>query len=95
MYFSLFFKIFLNFLEDSRTIKKIKKLKFPKILENSRIFKNSPNLIEILVKFREFFEFSKKELWQTIVFSNFALIFAIDYVNFWVRPEKGVKRPVL
>ena len=52
MYFSLFFKLFLNVLEHSRKIKKIKKniKNSPKSFENHRKFKNSTDFM----KFRNF-----------------------------------------
>ena len=40
------------------------------MLENSRKFKNSPNLLLLFVKITKFLEFSKKITIKTIVFSN-------------------------
>ena len=52
-----------------------------KILENSRKFKNSQNLLEIFEKFRIFLEFSKKYLRRAIVFFRTRIFQKIDFVQ--------------
>ena len=75
MYCLILFWIFLIFLECSRKFEQIKKIKkntwkSGKMLENPRKFKNSLNLLLLVVKITKFLEFFKKITIKTIVFSN-------------------------